>query len=211
MSSMANLILMILFIILAIILAQYVDNNELFRGVVGGNRSTNTHNRSNKSSPKDIYKDLDLYPASRFETSVRMKIERIVGKKFPTVYPAWLIYKGKRLELDGYCEDLSLAFETQGPQHTKFSSKTDPLYIKYQNRIENDEAKIRLADENNIGLIVIDYQVPKYLLGAYIKSRIYDIAEVWRSRGLLDKLNKLGHLVYKPGDYVDPIIKKPIN
>ena len=159
---------------------------------------------------QDKQKDLIANPASRFETVDRNTIERIVGKKFPTVYPTWLRVNGKQLELDGYNAELSLAFEAQGPQHTAFSSKKDPRYKKYLDRVQNDKMKIALADKHNIGLIIIDYKVPKYILGSYIKSRIYDIAEIFRQRGLHDKLLALGHLAYKPGDYVEVIKNEPI-
>jgi hypothetical protein len=52
------------------------------------------------------------------EVYVRAILEETFGKPFPSVQPDWLMgEKGRALELDGYCEELALAFEYQGPHH----------------------------------------------------------------------------------------------
>lgn len=155
-----------------------------------------------KTSPEYIEKDLVEFPASKFETQVRGIISRITGKKFPSVYPKWLRHNGKQLELDGYNADLKLAFESQGPQHTKFINKLDTSK-SYKDRLDNDAAKLKLCDDQNVGLVIVDYKVPKHLLSSYIKSRIYDIGTQWTSRGLFDQVAALGILASKPGDYVE--------
>jgi len=49
---------------------------------------------------------------------VRAYFEQMFGKPFPRVRPSWLRNTtGRSLELDGYCEELSLAFEHQGGHH----------------------------------------------------------------------------------------------
>ena len=56
--------------------------------------------------------------ASRSERIVRAHFEQLLGKPFPRVRPTWLRgEKGIPLELDGFCEDLCLAFEHQGGHH----------------------------------------------------------------------------------------------
>lgn len=153
----------------------------------------------------DRVKDLKKFPASRFETYVRSKIEMLTGRHFPCVYPKWLKHKGKSLELDGYNAELKLAFETQGPQHTAFRKATDTIKRTFKNRVENDKAKIEICDRLNVGLIIVDYKVPKHIIGSYVRSRIFDIAEVWRSRGLHGQVNALGILADRAGDYVGVI------
>ncbi len=45
-------------------------------------------------------------------------LERMFGKPFLKAKPAWLLNgRGKRMELDGYCEELQIAFEYHGIQH----------------------------------------------------------------------------------------------
>jgi hypothetical protein len=150
----------------------------------------------------DIHKDLTLQPASKFENLTRLKFETLTGHKFPTVYPSWLIYKRRQLELDGYNSKLHLAFECQGPQHTGFT-KMDPAYHRYLRRLENDAAKKRLCELRGVGLCIIDHVVPKQILGSYIRSRIYDVACWWTANGWSDRAAALGHLAVKAPDYVD--------
>jgi hypothetical protein len=54
------------------------------------------------------------------ESQVRRVFERVLGEKFPKRRPRWLIFDGSRLELDGYCRNLNLAFEYQGEYHYAF-------------------------------------------------------------------------------------------
>ena len=149
---------------------------------------------------KSKFKNIKENPQSKFETQVRdifgniakgtlklaedrMKIPKTKSKdtryRFYTMYPSWLRWKGKELEIDGYNVWLGLAFEVQGPQHTEFG-KMDSDYKAYYNRLCNDAAKRKLASEYGVGLITIDYTVPKHLLSDYIKSRIYDLCNVGR-------------------------------
>ena len=143
-------------------------------------------------------KNIKHNPQSKFETRVRdifgniakgaLKLAESKGLltvtegkdtryKFYTMYPSWLRWKGKELEIDGYNVLLGLAFEVQGPQHTKYDKKIDKDYEAYYNRLCNDAAKHKLAEEFGVGIITIDYTVPKYLLSDYIKSRIYDLCK----------------------------------
>lgn len=153
----------------------------------------------------DRIKNLDAYPASQFETYVRGRIERLTGKKFPSVYPDWLVYKGRELELDGYCAELHLAFECQGPQHTNFTSM-DKVYSQYIRRLENDRAKVKLCNLHGVGLIHIDFRVPKMLLGSYIRSRIFDVSEAWRAeKNKQASIEALEFLATKAPDYMPAI------
>jgi hypothetical protein len=53
------------------------------------------------------------------ERVCRLIFETVFGKKFPKMRPDWLQnpVSGKNLELDGYCEELGIAFEYNGIQH----------------------------------------------------------------------------------------------
>jgi len=52
------------------------------------------------------------------ERICRAYFEQLFGRPFPKARPLWLQgHKGRRLELDGYCKELGLAFEHQGPHH----------------------------------------------------------------------------------------------
>jgi hypothetical protein len=72
------------------------------------------------------------------------------------------------MELDGYCEDLNLAFEYNGIQHYKkhrwFHSSND----SFMQRREDDNLKRVLCLDNNVKLITIPYAVPHKKLRTYI-------------------------------------------
>ena len=60
-------------------------------------------------------------PKSNNEEILRFILESMTLKKFPKRKPDWLIddVTGNRLELDGYSEEIGLAFEYDGRQHQK--------------------------------------------------------------------------------------------
>jgi hypothetical protein len=89
------------------------------------------------------------------EEICRAHFEQIFDKKFIKIRPKWLEspISGYKLELDGYCEDLLLAFEHQGAQHyEKCFNMTDEDLKKRQ---EYDELKLKICNENNVKLIQI--------------------------------------------------------
>lgn len=68
--------------------------------------------------------------APRGERITRAIFESLFGKAFPKLRPPWLrTARGTQLELDGYCEELGVAFEHQGNQHysTKYLSPSHNL------------------------------------------------------------------------------------
>lgn len=88
------------------------------------------------------------------ENIVRRIFEMIFNKKFIKIKPKWLKMKNSYLELDGYCEELSLAFEHNGIQHYKLTSfsKTQTILNKIKNR---DRKKIQLCKNNGVKLVVV--------------------------------------------------------
>lgn len=58
---------------------------------------------------------------SKREKKCRLVVEGLTGVPFPKSKPNWLVSsKGYQMELDGYSESLSVAFEHQGIQHYKY-------------------------------------------------------------------------------------------
>lgn len=93
--------------------------------------------------------------------------ERICNAYFDTIFgvpflkskPTWLIGpKGYKLELDGFNEDLKIAFEHQGLQHYKITefSKTEE---KLKEIKRNDRIKKKLCKQNGVKLFIIP-QIP---------------------------------------------------
>jgi hypothetical protein len=135
---------------------------------------------------RDRIKDLNAHPRTKSEAEVVKILEELTGEKFPTVYPRWLVWRGKRLELDGYSQKLKIALEFSGPLHTKWFPATEP-YEKYFERIVRDVAKRKLCKRHGVKLIVIDMTLPRHHWKNYLRSRLHDI----------------GFIKDKPIEYID--------
>ena len=93
---------------------------------------------------------------------------RPLGEKptypFPRTRPKWLVdpaWKGRR-ELDGYCPNLSLAFEENGREHQHLV----PFFTGLQTKREDDLRKEELCEENGVTLIPIPHwirDIPSYV------------------------------------------------
>lgn len=122
------------------------------------------------------FKNLNAHPRSKSEAIVIKELSRITKREFPTSYTSWLVVNDKQVELDGYNEEMKLAIEVQGPQHTKWRPLEEP-YETYLERVETDREKVRLCRENGVNLIVYDLvnmANGKNLLSDYLKSRLKD-------------------------------------
>lgn len=95
---------------------------------------------------------------SQPEILARELIENITGHLFPKKRPLWLRNpkSGLPLELDGYCEELKIAFEYNGRQHYE---KIPYWSNKKSNRLSiiqrNDALKVKKCKEKNVYLIVL--------------------------------------------------------
>lgn len=109
------------------------------------------------------------------ERICRKIFERIFNENFPKEKPKWLISdSGSRLELDGYCEKLGIAFEHNGKQHYEHHAffhreRTRKMMdLTQQRRI--DGLKKKLCESHNVKLIEIPYTVKKQDLSTYIRT-----------------------------------------
>jgi hypothetical protein len=90
------------------------------------------------------------------ERICREYFEQIFMKPFPKARPSWLVNnRGYRMELDGFCKKLRIAFEHQGEQHyttkTHFITSKDELKIRKSDDLE----KVSLCKANKIRLFVV--------------------------------------------------------
>ena len=111
------------------------------------------------------------------ERICRLYFERFFELPFPKLRPMWLLKdKRRRLELDGFCKELGIAFEYQGEQHYQNS----PLFNKNRSLVDirlADEYKRKMCLEHNVTLIEIPYTIKcenigVYLLGACDKNKL---------------------------------------
>lgn len=111
-----------------------------------------------------------VHPKKR-ENNCRDIFERITGKKFPTKRPKWLRDFGDRnpLELDGYCEELRIAFEYDGESHFI------PIYgeKELEKQKKRDLKKDKLCKSYDIILIRISYKQEN--LEEFIQEKLKEI------------------------------------
>ena len=93
--------------------------------------------------------------ASRSEKSCREIFEEHYEVKFPTKKPKWL----KGLELDGYNEELGIAFEYNGKQHYEYVPHFHRNGIEeFHKQQARDRTKYEICAKKNIKLILIPYK-----------------------------------------------------
>lgn len=114
------------------------------------------------------------------ERIVRAYFEKCFNRKFPTRRGLdWFKSKsGGYLELDGYCEELAIAFEHHGLQH--YNDKNLYIKSKYQldRRKEMDELKRHLCKKNGVILIEVPQvnnlislkELPHFLYTEFVKK-----------------------------------------
>ena len=104
------------------------------------------------------------------ENLCRDIFEKYLLEKFPNVRPKFL----DGLELDGYNEELNIAFEYNGIQHYEYNKhfhRNDPNVFEKQK--ERDLKKYKICRDRNIKLIIIPYQYD-YRNPQLLEDYIYD-------------------------------------
>lgn len=110
------------------------------------------------------------------ERLCRSIIEQITSHKFPKKRPNWLVNTRKnQMELDGFCEELKIAFEHHGEYHyirnDHFQRKNESL----KRRKLDDKTKTDLCKINNVTLIIVPYNVQTSELKNYIFQKLSNI------------------------------------
>ena len=92
----------------------------------------------------------------KLEKICKLYFEQIFGVLFIKIRPDFLKQlNGKNLELDGFNENLKIAFEHQGSQHYKISKTFKMDQAALDDIQKKDKLKIKLCKENNINLFII--------------------------------------------------------
>lgn len=107
---------------------------------------------------------------SRGEAICRKVIEEIYMKKFPSTRPDFLKNPetGYNLELDGYCEELQIAFEYNGVQHYVFPNFAHRSENDFMKQVRRDQYKIEACNSSGIYLISVPYNIPHNQIRDYI-------------------------------------------
>ena len=99
-----------------------------------------------------------------------MIFENITGKAFPKKKS---IFANNRWELDGYNDELKIAFEQQGIQHYEYLPHfhRDGI-VDLQHQQERDESKRKQCIELGIRLIEVSYLLTGTKKEIYIQSQL---------------------------------------
>lgn len=93
--------------------------------------------------------------------------------EFKKIRPEWLKNEdGNKLELDIYCEKISLAFEYNGIQHYEFIKYFHKTQEKYEKRLRDDKTKLQICTNKNITLIIVPYTVKEHEMYDYIITQL---------------------------------------
>ena len=121
--------------------------------------------------PENYKIDVSNCGKSKGETICRQVLEQIYKVPFPTIRPNILRNPetNRNLELDGYNEDLKIAFEYNGKQHYVYPNAFHKTEQQFDNQLRRDAFKLDKCDEHGIYLITIPYTVPHDVIPAFIE------------------------------------------
>lgn len=108
------------------------------------------------------------------EEKCRDILESLTGHPFPTDRPWWLTNPktGRRLELDGYNENLRMAFEYNGKQHYVFPNSYHKTEEEFKRQVERDRFKEEQCRKRGVNLLVIPYDLEEDSLYDFIKQSL---------------------------------------
>lgn len=157
---------------------NYINANTRFKIKCKNNHIFNTN------GSKLAFGTWCPYCKNKTQQEFRNVIENYFKQSFLSKKPKWLLFDKNnhktRLELDGYCKELGIAFEYQGEQH--YNSKhyyhiCSPLGHKesWKKLKEHDAFKVKKCKEKGILLIVVPYWIPKekWIIGIKNKYKKY--------------------------------------
>jgi hypothetical protein len=101
-------------------------------------------------------------------------IEHLTGEPFIKKRHEWLRNdRGNMMELDGYCEELKLAFECNGEQHYMFIPAWHGTEANLNQRQADDKRKEELCNDQKITLLTIKYDKPLDELQEYVAELLH--------------------------------------
>lgn len=109
------------------------------------------------------------------EDYVRQICQKLTGLRCWSCRPSWLLSKaGRRLELDIYCPELSLAVEVDGEIHAKFVPFYHRTRERYEKMKRSDILKSEICRRRGVKLIRIPHTIPTMRLEEYIVRKLME-------------------------------------
>jgi hypothetical protein len=133
-------------------------------------------NYSSKNNPNHNPNKKRIPKESKGEAECRRVLNKIFNKPFNKFRPNFLnnpVTGGNfNLELDCYNEELGLAVEYQGKQHSMYMPFFHRNYDHFMTQKYRDDMKRRICKENGITLIEVDYTVKNENIENYLKKEL---------------------------------------
>jgi hypothetical protein len=126
-------------------------------------------NKGYKFSKEDHIRSLSDQQ-SQGEKVTRRSIESIFGRPFPQARPEWLRNPktGKCLELDCYNEELKLAVEYDGAQHSMWIKRFHKSYGEFKAQQYRDIWKEEKCRVNGVTLIRVPHYIQIHSIYSYL-------------------------------------------
>lgn len=166
-----NIVLLASWVIIAFLIYIIYSGIEPWRFI------TDDYQKTFMASP------IDKRTTSVSEEFVREIFQNYFQKPFVKSRPSWL--RGGTLELDGYNEELRIAFEYNGIQHYQFPNYYMKTYEEFQRQQANDQYKIEECKNNNVKLIVIPYSIKPAYIRRYVLDQLLLLPAPTRHNHLL--------------------------
>lgn len=108
------------------------------------------------------------------EELCREILEKKYNLPFPNVRPDWLVnpLTGRRLELDCYNEQLSIAVEYNGYQHYVFPNRFHKSKEEFDRQQARDKLKQEMCKQRGIKLVIVPYTITKKQLESHIEREL---------------------------------------
>ncbi len=124
-----------------------------------------------------------IYGKSGCPSCINYKSEKLC-RKIMNLYTGYVFnkYKNRKwldcLELDGYCDEIKLAFEYNGLQHYVRNLYFHPYEGLFEAQQKRDIKKVKLCQDNNVDLIVIPHNYSykdETKLSSFIKDKLIQL------------------------------------
>lgn len=164
----------IIVLVLIVLILYYFAGNGSYHRVAQRSHPDFTHSTSiteldlvnsqlrqtvSRLAPREIAQRVRTFRKVR-ENQCREIFERIFApRRFPTARPPFLVNPstGRCLELDGYNEDLALAFEYNGYQHYEYPNCFHRTRREFEDQLRRDQLKIELCRKQGVRLVSIPH------------------------------------------------------
>ena len=124
----------------------------------------NNLDQQHRDEVMDMYLDtINQNRLSKAEAAIAIALRRIFpDERFEKVRPKWLMNQSTKrcLEIDLFCEGLSLGMERMGIQHYVYPNGIHTSRAAFEALQQRDKLKIELAKKRGVTLIFVAFTVP---------------------------------------------------